>query len=158
MKAERNNKLIGALVSIVLGIMFCVLKGGVISTALTIIGAVAIIMGIVDLANKRTTPGFVKAVVGVCVIVFGWMFVDIALYLVAAVLLIQGLTQIVAAVKNKATNNAIQKVIAAIRPLACVVAGVCLLFNKGGTVDWIFILTGILMTVDGVLALADCKK
>lgn len=158
MKAERNNKLIGALVSIVLGIMFCVLKGGVISTALTVIGAVAIIMGIVDLANKRTTSGIVKAVVGVCVIVFGWMFVDIALYLIAAVLLIQGLTQIVAAVKNKSTNNAVQKVIAAIRPLACVVAGACLLFNKNGTVDWIFILTGILMTVDGVLALADCKK
>lgn len=158
MKSERNNKLIAALVSIALGIMFCIFKGGVISIALTIVGIVAIIMAIIDFTNKQTTTGIIKAVAGVCVIVFGWMFVDLALYIIAALMIIQGLLQIVSAVKDRGANGSAQKVISVIKPLASLVAGICLLFNKNGTVNWIFVLSGILLIVDGILSLTDCKK
>jgi len=158
MKTNRNINRIGAIIAIALGIMFCVLKGGVISIALSIIGVTAIIMGVVDFAGKRTSPGIVKVVIGVCVIVFGWMFVDIALYIVAAILLIQGLKTIVEAIKNKADNNSAQNVIAIIRPVACVVAGGCLLFNKNEMIDGVFVVVGVLLLIEGVLALTDSRR
>lgn len=42
MKTDRNNKFIAALMCIVLGFMFIILKGNVINAALTIIGILAL--------------------------------------------------------------------------------------------------------------------
>ena len=38
--------------------------------------------------------GIVKAVVGVCILVFGWVFVNLALYILAAAIIIMGLLRI----------------------------------------------------------------
>lgn len=157
-KSTRNNKLIAALVSIVLGLMFIIFKGEVINIAMTIIGAVAIIMAIIDFVHKETVPGVLKAIIGVCVIVFGWVFVDIALYVIAGILILLGITQIVSAVKNADNVGSFQKVAGFIIPVASLASGICLFFNQGGTISWIFTAAGILLMVQGVLGLINSKE
>lgn len=157
MKSKNTNLMI-ALMSILLGLLFIILKGNIISVALTIIGIVVIIMAIIDFCNKETVHGIIKAVLGVCILIFGWMFVDLALYIVAAVLLIQGLIEIVNAIRCKNSIASVQKIIYFIKPVICIVAGLCLLFNQGATIDWIFILVGVLLAVNGVLSLTSYSK
>lgn len=35
-----------------------------------------------------------------------------------------------------------------------VVAGACLLLNKNGTIDWVFVLVGALLVIQGVMSFA----
>lgn len=153
---KRNNALIAALVTIVLGILFLIFKGDVIQIALTIVGAVMIIMSFVDFKNRQTLQGVVKLILGVCVIVFGWIFVNIALYIIAGVLLLLGITQIVSAIRNNSSGA--KKVLSFLVPIGSLAAGICLFFNQGGTVNWVFTVAGILLIVQGILALANSKK
>lgn len=157
MKSE--NKLATAILCVALGLMFILMKGEVISVALTIIGAVAIVMAIVDFSAGAIAPGILKAVAGVCVIVFGWMFVNLALYILSAVLIVQGLFQLIFTVKNLApVLSGAQKCFAFCRPIASLTAGCCLLFNQGGTINWVFVVAGILLLAEGILSLADGKR
>lgn len=149
---KRNNKLLAALATIVLGILFLIFKGSVIQIALTIVGLVVIVMAILDFKNKQTAQGVVKAILGVAVIVFGWIFVDIALYIIAGVLILLGIWQIVSAVRNPAPGS-VRKVFSFIAPVGSLAAGICLFFNQGGTINWVFTVAGILLIVQGVIAL-----
>ncbi len=152
---KMNSKISSAAISIAIGILFIVLKGSVISITMTVIGAAAIIMAVVDFANNQTRPGVIKSIIGVAVLVLGWLLVDIALYLISGVLIILGISQIISAIKLSELCNSVQKVFMIIKPVATLGAGFCLLFNKGGTMDTLFIIVGVLVLVEGMLSLVD---
>lgn len=150
-----SSKLSSAIISIAVGVMFMILKDDIIGITMTLIGVGAIIMAVIDFVNKQTQAGIIKTIIGVAILVLGWVFVDIALYLIAGVLIILGFSQIISAVKLSKFCNAVQKVFMFIKPVATLAAGLCLFFNKGGTMDWIFFLVGVLILVEGMLSLAD---
>ena len=152
---KMSSKISSAVISIAIGVMFIILKGSVISITMTIIGAAAIIMAVVDFANKQNRPGVIKCIIGVAVLVLGWILVDIALYLIAGVLIVLGVSQIISAIKLNDLCNSVQKVFMIIKPVATLGAGFCLLFNKGGTMDALFIVVGVLVLVEGMLSLVD---
>ena len=79
-----SEKIISAILTLVLGILFIVLKGQVVSIAMTILGVLLIVLGIMNLTTKLVAPGVVKIVVGALVILFGWVLVSAALYILAA--------------------------------------------------------------------------
>lgn len=94
-----SEKIISAILTLVLGILFIVLKGQVVSIAMTILGVLLIVLGIMNLTTKLVAPGVVKIVVGALVILFGWVLVSAALYILAALLLIFGILQLYAQIK-----------------------------------------------------------
>lgn len=150
-----SSKIYSAIISIAVGLMFIILKDDIIGIALTLVGIGAVIMAIVDFVNRQIQSGVIKAIIGVAVLVLGWVFVDIAIYIIAGALIALGISQIITAVRLSAFGNILQKVFMFIKPVATLVAGLCLFFNKGGTMDWIFILSGVLILVEGLLSLAD---
>jgi len=153
---KNRDKLIPALVTFVLGIMFITLKGQVISIAMTLLGAALLVMAVVDFTRQEILTCAVKGIAGVIVIVFGWVLVDIALYILAAVLFIYGLTQLREKLKNKSVpTSTLGKVLHYLEPVASIVAAICLIFNKNGTVTWVFIVIGIALIADGLLALIN---
>jgi len=147
---------INAILTLLLGVLFIVLKRDVISYAMTAFGIVMIILAVLDLVDRLVVPAIIKAVIGVMAIVFGWVIVSAALYIMAALLIIYGLVQVyeLARTHVKANRVGYTILIYAI-PLASVAAGLCLLFYQNGTVDWVFIVTGVLLIIEGVLSLAD---
>ena len=156
---QKNENLISALISIILGLMLIVMKGEIISITLTILGIVGIIMAIIDFVHSLTMTGIIKAVVGACVLVFGWMFVNLSLYILAAVIIIMGLMQIVSIHRiGQVFLTTGEKMLAYIRPVLTVIAGAILFFNQGGVINWVFVLTGILLLVEGVLNLVDATR
>lgn len=150
-KGFKEHYVTGA-AAVVVGLLLLLLKGKVISLILTVAGILLLVLAFADWRNKLTNRAIGKAVAGVCVLTFGWMFVNLALYIVAAVIIAAGLKQVIA-IKNCSPVNltAQEKVVLYAKPVLTVLAGIILFFNQGGVIDWVFILVGILLIVEGVL-------
>ena len=65
-----NNKLFRALMYIVLGALFIILKGEVISIAMTAVAFYLIVTGILALSKKMTNTGVIYLVCGLIVLFF----------------------------------------------------------------------------------------
>ena len=134
------------------GLLLCLLKGEVISIVLSIIGILVLVSAFFDWKNQRTNAGIVKLVVGICILLFGWLFVNLALFLLAAVIIIIGLKKIMQVKEQSPVNLSKQdKVVVYAKPVLTVLAGAILLLNQGGVIDWIFMVVGILLIVEGAL-------
>ena len=149
---QKNSSLMTAVLTIALGIVFVIKRGGVLGLAVSLVGIVLIIAAIFDLVKKDTTAAIIKGVIGIGVLVFGNLFIHLALYLIAIMLLMMGLLQLVQAIRNKNRNA-----IAWITPVLSVLAGICLLFQQGSSVDWIFVMVGIVLIIEGILSLGSRK-
>lgn len=156
---QKKENIILALISIVLGFMLIILKGDVIGLAITVIGVAVLIDAIIDFASKLLNIGIIKAVVGICILVFGWMFVNLALYILAASIIVKGLLQIVNIHKFSPVNLTLKDTaLIYLKPVITVIAGACLFFNQDGAIAWIFVVTGALLIVEGVLELISLAK
>ena len=148
-----SNKLLTAILTVALGVMFIILKGEVVSIAMTVLGVALLVAAVIDLVNKQVPPAIVKGVMGAAVILFGWLFVSLALYVMAAVLLIYGLLIVYELAKAKT-----KKVLSYVGPVIMIVAAICLLFAQGNAVNLMFIISGAFLIVEGVLMLVDALK
>ena len=154
-----NNQLIEGALTILLGILFLILQDKVITVAMTILGVVLIVLAVLDLLDHQTFPAIVKAVFGVVVLIFGWAITTAALYLLAAVLLIWGIYELYAKLKVHLKGNSVWlTVMLYIAPILNILLGLLLLFNQNGTVAWVFIVTGVLLIVDGVMLLCSAFR
>ena len=153
---KKKNQTITGAFAIALGVLFIAAQNKVIQIALSVLGAALLIMAIIDYVNKETFKASFLAVGGISVIVFGWVFIDLALYLISAFLLLIGIVQLILMFKIKALGFApFNRFLAFAKPIATVIAGACLLFNKDGTLAWLFVIAGILITVEGILLIVD---
>ena len=154
-----NNQLIEGALTILLGILFLILQDKVITVAMTILGVVLIVLAVLDLLDHQTFPAIVKAVFGVVVLVFGWAITTAALYILAAVLLIWGIYELYAKLRVHLKGNSVWlTVMLYIAPILNILLGLLLLFNQNGTVAWVFIVTGVLLIVDGVMLLCSAFR
>lgn len=158
MKFEKEY--LNAIVNIALGIMFIIFRGSVISIAITLLGIVAILLGVIDFVNKQTTFGIIKCICGVAVLVFGWIFLYIACVILGFVLIAMGAMRIVDTYHLMPVNATVtEKIMSYLKPSVSIVAGLCLIFNFGGVVDWLLIVAGALLIVDGILGFTmNAKK
>ena len=151
---SKKDALICSILCIVIGALFIFLKGGVISIVMTVLGVFLIVYGILDILSKQVLVGIIKIVLGAIIIVFGWVFVSIILYIVAGVLIVFGIYSLYLLFRGKAKGtNPIVTVLVYIIPVFYIVIGVLLLFNQGETISWVFIVSGILLIIDGCLNL-----
>ena len=156
MKNVNSTKLLSAILTIVVGILFLIWKGTIVSIAMTVIGVLLIVSAVMNLIRKNYTACVIGAVFGVMVLCFGWLFLSVALYVLAAILLIYGILLLIEIAKcGFARMGALAVAVRLAQPVVCILVAGCLLFNQGGTVDWVFILSGLFLMVEGVLALAD---
>lgn len=156
---NQKENIISALGSILLGILLIVMKGKVITAAITILAIFVILGAVADFMAGLANIGIMKAVAGVCILVFGWLFAALAFYILAAGIILMGLLQISSIKKTMPVNlTAGERFQEYFKPGLMVVAGACLLFNQSGTIAWAFIVTGILLIVNGVMSLFGSQK
>lgn len=151
-----DDKLIEGALTILLGILFLILQGDVITIAMTVLGVVLIVMAVLDVLDHRTLSAIVKAVFGVVVLIFGWALTAAALYILAALLLIWGIWELYSKLHIHLKGNTPGlTVMLYIAPILNILLGLLLLFNQGATVSWIFIVVGVMLIVDGVMLLCS---
>lgn len=153
----KSDKLLTALVTAVIGILFLILKGNVISIAMTVLGVILIASAIPDLIRRLYVLSAVKAVLGILVIVFGWTLASAVLYIFAALLLVDGILQLAFLIKRRVKGfSALDTFFRYADPVLTVIIAFFLLFNQGGTIDWIFIVAGIALVIEAIIALINC--
>ena len=150
----KTEKVISAIAAILIGVLLIVLKSGVLSVLNTVVGVVLVAIGIFDLVQKEVKFGVVKCVLGVLILAFGWLILQAILYVFAALLIIVGICWIYDLIRCKVKLCRDWRVILEyLKPAFCLLIGLLLLFNQGGTVDWVFIVCGVFTVVEGVLML-----
>lgn len=155
-----GNKLLEGIFLILVGILFLVLDANyIINITMTVFGVALLVLAVLDLLDHQTLPGIVKLVFGVVVIVFGWALVDVAMIVLAAVILIWGIYELYAKLKiHLKGSNTLNTILLYISPILDILLGLLLLFNRGGAMAVISKIVGILLIVDGAMLLIDGLK
>ena len=149
-KSNKSNELLTAIALILIGGLFIIYKGEVISIAMSLIGITLVVLGIIDILRARVFSGVVKLVFAALVVLAGWLFVTLALYVLGAFLLIAGITQLIALSKLKIKKMTLPTVMHIAQPIIYILVAICLFFNQGGAISWVFILSGVFLILDGI--------
>ena len=153
MKKRFGNDIVTAVALIVIGALFMIYKSEVISIAMSLIGAVLIVLGIVDITRQFVVSGVVKIVFAVLVLAAGWMFITLALYILGALLLIAGISELYNLSKVKIKKITLPIAMHIAQPIIYILVAICLFFNQGGALSWVFTVSGLFLIIDGVVAL-----
>lgn len=142
---ETKYKIVDAFAYILIGILFCALRSSVINWLLTIVGVVFIVLGIYDIIKNKTNSGIITLVIGLVIILGGWLFVEAVLIIFGVLLFIKGVLELINALSTRI--DIMQIVYASINALI----GVMLIISKWALLDWFFVALGIIFIIDGVL-------
>ena len=146
-KAEVRN-IVLALAYIVMGILFCVKQGAVLQWVMWIAGTLFLVQGVLDIINRNAVIGIIEIVIGVAIFYFG-----IALLGVATLVL--GIVLIVYSIANLFRYH--QDFFTILVNILTALVGVLLVVNQWVAYNWFFIVLGVALIVNGVLALFEKK-
>ena len=149
---KSNSNIMSALMYIILGVLFCVFKAGVLNWLMTIAGALFIVFGVLDLVKGSTTSGVINIAIGAVILLGGWFFLEVVLLVFGILLAVKGTIALINALK--ALNKSIFDIIFSALTIA---VGIMLIASKWALIDWFFIIMGVLFIVDGVLELLGKK-
>ena len=156
---KKSEKIIAALLTMALGILFVILKGTFISLLMTIAGISLIVLGIIDIVNRLTPPAVVKIVTGALVILCGWIIVEAVLYILAGILLVFGILLLYQKIRTYERGcDFMQTLLEFATPSICIAIGILLLFHTAAIVDFVFIASGILAFIEGSVMLYEAVK
>ena len=153
---KKTSLLISALMTIILGVLFLILKDQVIGIGLTIFGIVLIITAILELIKKNWGSGIIKAILGIAVLMIGWLLLDIALLVIGIVLLVYGILELIkriVAIVKKQNGKLWATIVGFISPIVCIIAAVALI--SGNFLGWAIIVAGVLLIINGALSLIE---
>ena len=151
MATKKNSELFSALLYIVIGILLIVFRAETIGWAMTIAGVVFVVSGVLDLIKKNYTGGAISLIIGIAILVLGWLAVKIVLLVLGILIAVKGIVALIDALKAK-NKNALDLVF----PVLTVVVGLLLAFGNG--VDVMILIVGILLAIDGVIGLVGALK
>lgn len=152
-----NQGIIG-IVLIIIGVLFIVMKGDVIGLALTVMGITLIVSGINEAIKYKSRSSAFKIVAGAAVIVFGWLFVSVALYAIAVILIVYSVMDLSMCLKTDGyPMSFVQTLRSYAKPIAGLIGGIFLMFNQGGTVSWMFVLCGVVLVIEGAFMLYESR-
>lgn len=152
----KTGKCILAGLIVVLGILLIAFQDAVIKIVVSALGILLIALGVIDFFNKMLTSALIKGILGVVVILFGIFAVRAVLYLVAGALLIVGILLLYERFKSRVyCQTSWQKILSYVLPSICLAIGFLLLFNGGKSAQWVFIVSGVFVVVEGGLLLVD---
>ncbi len=130
----------------VIGLLLVILKGGSLGILMTVVGALLIILGIVDIVKEKDlVTGVIEAVIGVAIIVCGWLIADIVLLVFGIVLIVKGVMEAWEK-RDKGWKELLS-------PLVTIVIGILLVVAKWALMDILCIVAGIIFLVNAVLVL-----
>jgi hypothetical protein len=153
---KKSEKIIAALLTMALGILFIILKDAFIALLMTIAGVSLIVLGIIALVNKLVPPAVVKIVAGSLVVLCGWVIVEAVLYILAAILLIFGILLLYYNIKNNVRGCTLwETILEYATPSICIAIGILLLFHTGAIVNFVFIASGVLAFLEGCIMLYE---
>ena len=151
MATKKNSELFSALLYIVLGILLVIFRAQTLNWAMTIAGIFFIVSGVLDLVKKNYTGGAVSLIIGIAILVLGWIATTIVILVLGILIAIKGIVALIDVLNKKSKN-----VLEIIYPILSIVVGLMLAF--GNALDIMIIIVGVLLIVDGAIGLIGSVK
>ena len=151
MAKKVDSGLFSAILYILVGLLLIIFPGTALNWAMTIAGIVFVVSGILELVKKNWTGGAVSILIGVAILVLGWLALGIVLLVLGILIAVKGIVALINELKKKKVT-----VLGVLFPVLTIVAGIALAFGNG--LDWLIIIGGIFLVVDGALGLIEALK
>ena len=152
MAKKNNSEQFTSILYIIIGLLLVIFKGETLNWAMTIAGAFFIISGALDIIKKKNyTGGGISLVIGIAIIVLGWLMAKIVLLVLGILIAVKGIVALVEIFKSSKPNA-----LDIVFPALTVVVGLALAF--GNALNPIIVITGILLAIDGALGLVGSLK
>ena len=152
----KTSYLVSAAVTLALGILFVMLKAEVVGICISLLGLALLVIGIIDLVHSDIAGGIVKIVLAAAVTLIGWLLLEVALIVLGIVLLVNSVLDIVKIIVMSVQNkgiNILAVVLGLIEPVLALVASVFLITSRGTAIEWTVIIAGIVLIINGAIAL-----
>lgn len=147
MAKKSTSELSSSLLYVVIGVLLMVFRSQTLGWAMTVIGALFVISGIIDLIRFNWAGGAVSLIIGISILVLGWTATNIVLLVLGILIALKGLTTLISALFTKRRKN----IFVILFAIVSIVIGVMLAFGNG--LDVLIIVAGALLTVDGIFGL-----
>lgn len=149
---KANSELFSSLLYIIIGVLLVIFRSQTLNWAMTIAGVFFIVSGVLDVVKKNYKGGGVSLVIGIAIIVLGWLAAAIVLLVLGVLIAVKGAVALIDVFKQKKPNA-----LDLVYPILTIVVGLVLAFGNG--LDILLIITGVLLAVDGALGLlGEIKK
>jgi len=143
-----GENLVACVLYALIGLALVIFQGGCLSILFTIIGALLVLAGLVDIFNNgKVVQGIIEAVIGVALIVGAWLIVNIMLMVLGILLVASGVMEIVQNHKNG--------FVAILPSIILIVIGILLVIAPWTMMDLFCIIAGAVFLVNAVLVLFD---
>ena len=130
----------------IIGLLLIILQGGSLNILMTVVGALLIVLGAIDIIkNKDVTKGLIEVVAGIAIIVCGWLIADIVLLIFGVLLVVKGAMEIFQVYKKGFS--------AMLSPIVLIVVGILLIIAKWTLLDLFCIIAGAIFLLNAVLVL-----
>ncbi len=155
MQNRRIRKILIAIVTILIGVLFIFGdRGQLLNWLVTGAAICLLITAIADLIQGFVPLFVVKVVIGVAMILLSWLVVQVVLYVIAILLILYGILGILQVLVSPIPGGW-RKILAIISPILTLAIGICLFFNQGAAINWVFLVGGILLILDGIFSLVS---
>ena len=151
MAKKSNSELFSSLLYIIIGVLLIVFRSQTLGWAMTIVGALFVLSGILDLIRMNWAGGAVSLIIGILILVLGWAAAQIVLLVLGILIAVKGVVALIDVLKRKNPG-----VLAVLYPVLSIVVGLMLAF--GNALDMMIIIVGVLLIVDGVIGLLGSLK
>ena len=140
----------------VVGVLLIAMRDSFIGILMTVAGVSLIALGILDIINKMIPPAVIKCVVGVLIVLCGWLLVEAVLYIMAAGLLICGILLLYDKFKKRTRcESVLYTVLEYLTPSLLIAIGILFLFHQGLSLTIVFTVSGVLVLTVGGTVLLD---
>ena len=151
MAKKQNSELFSSLLYIIIGVLLVVFRSQTLGWAMTIAGTFFVISGILDLVKRNWAGGAVSLIIGISILVLGWLAAAIVLLVLGILIAVKGIVALIDVLK-KSRKNALDILF----PVISVVVGIMLAFGNG--LDIMIVIVGALLAIDGVIGLLGFLK
>lgn len=151
MAKKTNSEQFTSVLYIIIGALLIIFRSQTLGWAMTIAGLFFVISGVLDVAKKNYAGGAVSLIIGIAILVLGWVAAAIVLLVLGILIAVKGVVALFDVFKKKKPCA-----LDIVFPVLSIVVGITLAFGNG--LDIVIVITGILLAIDGVLGLISSLK
>ena len=150
-KIKKRSELVSSLLYILIGALLVIFQDRTIGWAMTVMGALFIVFGILDLVRSNWGGGAVSLIIGIAILVLGWVVTEIVLLVFGVLIALKGVIALIDALRASKKD-----VLDIVFSILTIVIGRMLAFGNGLNV--LIIIAGVMLMFNGILGLLGATK
>ena len=150
-KIKKHSELVSSLLYILIGALLVIFQDRTIGWAMTVMGALFIVFGILDLVRSNWGGGAVSLIIGIAILVLGWVVTEIVLLVLGVLIALKGVVALIDALRASKKD-----IVDIVFSILTIVIGLMLAFGNGLNV--LIIIAGVMLMFNGILGLLGAAK